>query len=197
MSEYDPWESGELFSFDKLNDQIGGAIREIMPGAGIRVASHGTTVTLSVGSGGEGETVAGTTIHNFRINGSTGVETKKDKNDNFVQWTYKVSLADLKTAPGYDGWTVSSETVYDGYNWMERANTGLNETRIQDNTQSQRQGNAVNHASVDYPATWQMHPLQDNTDHPGVFKTFLDIATQLSVTEVWLLPFQGEDGSCP
>jgi hypothetical protein len=126
-------------------------------------------------------------IRNFKITASTATGIN-DADGNPVQWTYTVSEV-YKSGLGYGNWTVrpigESFTEYtNSYNFLEDANDG---TGVQQN--------GVDHDSTHYPTNFQMMPLQTNSIHPGVVVNAHD-ADGNTVYEIWLMPFNGEDGAC-
>jgi len=115
---------------------------------------------------------------------ATGVN---DAAGNPVQWTYQIQEA-FKHLTGYQSSAWASLTSgYSGtaYHLAEFGNLGTG-----------RQMNGVDHGGADYPAGFEMRPLQDGAVVPFVMFGMMSEGSSATV-EAWILPMMnGEDGTC-
>ena len=141
-----------------------------MPTIGNRSVSDQQIIAGGVGGG----------LCVFKIDSAAAQTASNDTNGNATQWIYQVT-EQIKNGTGYGSWTAKTDGYTgNGYNFLEDGNTGTG-----------RQQNGVDHDSADYPAGFSMQALQTNSMHPGII-----IQVDDDTREAWLMPYNGEDGTC-
>jgi hypothetical protein len=185
-ASFEPIETGQNL-LNWIEQEMRKLVRNISVGHPLKMMQLGDNVSLSIDFLSLNDVGR---IHMFFI--SDVIETTTlDQDENPVKWTYKAKRA-KKTALGYGGWVLddTDETEYNAYNSLENGNSG-----------SGRQQNGINHDSTLYNlmnGNWKMEPLVRDTYHPGIFVKFPTPSNpSATTTEVWFMPYQGEDGVCP
>lgn len=176
-------------------------------GRHISVSYDGIGVQIEMTEQTQNAIMEATPVKTFRVDSSTAVDESQDKNDNPTQWRYRITQM-LKTGVGYEKWGtdpfgIASDSEEEnelwGYNWLEDRNTIIAKGQKLDpfDTDTRFQNGVVH--DNDYPDTWKMQPLLNESMHPGII---IDAPTvdfdgaPTAVPEVWLMPYSGEDGTC-
>jgi hypothetical protein len=166
----EPWKSGEEIAATKLNQPVD-AINKMPP-----PPPRPTTFDASGPVVRFGKVIAAT------------ADDIVDANTNPVGWFYELHQV-YKGARGKAGWRVCDEgTGYRGvaYNLAEENNTGTG-----------RQMNGVDHDGSDYPAGFEMQPLQVGAIVAFIMVMAPDLDAGGYKPEAWILPWpNGEDGEC-
>jgi len=163
----DKWRQREPITATKLNQPVDAINHMATDATGDRRRGHGSVIRWGIIQSAE----------------ATGVN---DANANPVQWIYTIHES-TKNGTGYGAWeTLPAGNGYRGnaYNPMEDQNTGL-----------VKQGNGVDHDGADYPAGFEMQPLQSVFPYPFVLMPAFD--GERFIDEAWILAIpNGEDGTC-